>query len=176
MTERIATAEIESPIGPLLLGAVGRSLCLVEYADKPRAQKQLRRVGERLGLEAATGSTAALQQAEEELSAYFAGELSVFETLLQLAGTPFQLRVWNELLRIPAGETRSYAAIARSLGDPAATRAVGTANGANPISILVPCHRVVRTGGALGGYGGGLDRKRWLLDHERETSGAALFS
>ncbi len=117
-----------------------------------------------------------LAQLETELAAYFAGELTEFATPLAPQGTEFQRRVWDELVRIPFGETRSYAAIARSLGDPAATRAVGTANGANPLAIVVPCHRVVRTGGALGGYAGGLDAKRWLLDHERRCAGVTLFA
>lgn len=119
---------------------------------------------------------APLEQLEAELTAYFAGELTEFTSPLDPEGTDFQRRVWDELLRVPFGETRSYATIARALGDPAATRAVGTANGANPLAIVVPCHRVVRTGGALGGYAGGLEAKRWLLDHERRCAGVTLFA
>ncbi|NUM39799.1 MAG: methylated-DNA--[protein]-cysteine S-methyltransferase [Armatimonadetes bacterium] len=101
-----------------------------------------------------------------ELERYFHRELQRFETPIRLAGTPFERAVWEELLRIPFGETLSYAALAHRVGDPKATRAVGRANGANPLAIVVPCHRVVETGGGLGGYGGGLDRKRFLLDLE----------
>jgi O-6-methylguanine DNA methyltransferase len=118
---------------------------------------------------------APLVQLEAELAAYFLGELTEFATPIDPQGTPFQRSVWDQLMRIPCGETRSYGAIARALGDPKATRAVGTANGANPLAIVVPCHRVVRTGGALGGYAGGLEVKRWLLDHERLHAGAVLF-
>ncbi|MER5206496.1 methylated-DNA--[protein]-cysteine S-methyltransferase [Streptomyces sp. NPDC002825] len=105
-----------------------------------------------------------------QLDAYFAGELTEFELPLNLIGTPFQLRVWEQLLRIPYGETRTYGELAEELGNPGASRAVGLANGKNPVGIIVPCHRVVGAGGSLTGYGGGLDRKQRLLAFE---SGAA---
>jgi len=95
------------------------------------------------------------------------GERRVFDLPLRFSGTPFQERVWNALLAIPYGEVRSYLDIARALGDPKAVRAVGAANGSNPISIVVPCHRVIGSDGSIVGYGGGIDRKRWLLAHER---------
>lgn len=174
--DRLVTSRIDSPIGPLLLGAVGRSLCLVEYAEETRAERQLRRVAERIALEPCAGSSAVIDQTAEQLAEFFAGDRQEFSVPIEPVGTDFQRSVWAELLKIRLGETRSYGRIARTLGDPAATRAVGAANGANPISILVPCHRVVRTGGALGGYGGGLDRKRWLLDHEQRVAGATLFA
>jgi methylated-DNA-[protein]-cysteine S-methyltransferase len=102
----------------------------------------------------------------DQLEAYFAGELTTFDMPLKLSGTHFQLRVWSELQRIPYGETISYGELARRLGNPAAVRAVGLANGRNPITIVVPCHRVIGADGSLTGYGGGLERKAWLLDHE----------
>ncbi|MFD3941866.1 methylated-DNA--[protein]-cysteine S-methyltransferase [Streptomyces sp. NPDC058579] len=105
-----------------------------------------------------------------QLDAYFAGELTQFALPLNLIGTPFQLRVWESLCRIPYGETRTYGELAEELGNPGASRAVGLANGKNPVSIVVPCHRVVGASGSLTGYGGGLDRKRRLLAFE---SGAA---
>ena len=108
-----------------------------------------------------------LREAERQLRAYFAGELRQFDLPLEPAGTPFQQRVWTELLRIPYGETRSYMEVARSIGAPAAVRAVGAANGANPLPIVVPCHRVIGAGGKLVGYGGGLPLKRRLLALER---------
>ncbi|GGZ05387.1 methylated-DNA--protein-cysteine methyltransferase [Streptomyces poonensis] len=111
-------------------------------------------------------------EATEQLRAYFAGELKEFTLGLHLAGTPFQRTVWEELRRIPYGETRTYGELATTLGNPKASRAVGLANGRNPIGIIVPCHRVVGADGGLTGYGGGLPRKRRLLDFERE---AALF-
>jgi methylated-DNA-[protein]-cysteine S-methyltransferase len=112
--------------------------------------------------------------AREQLDAYFAGELSDFDLPLAPHGTPFQRRVWDELTRIPFGETISYSELARRLGDPKLVRAVGLANGRNPIAIVIPCHRVIGADGSLVGYGGGLDRKRWLLDHEAVASGRQL--
>ncbi|MFB6525309.1 MULTISPECIES: methylated-DNA--[protein]-cysteine S-methyltransferase [unclassified Streptomyces] len=115
-------------------------------------------------------------EAIRQLDAYFAGELTEFELPLNLIGTPFQLRVWEGLLRIPYGETRTYGELAEELGNPGASRAVGLANGKNPVSIIVPCHRVVGASGSLTGYGGGLDRKQRLLAFESGTAApAALF-
>lgn len=111
-------------------------------------------------------SSALLDRVEQQLSEYFAGSRTTFDLPLDPPGTPFQLRVWELLRRIPYGVTTSYGDLARRLGDPQATRAVGAANGKNPIPIIVPCHRVVGSKGELTGFGGGLDRKRWLLEHE----------
>ena len=103
---------------------------------------------------------------ERQLSEFFARERTRFDFPLDPKGTPFQRAVWNELLNIPFGETRSYLQIAKAIGRPTATRAVGAANGANPIPLIIPCHRVIGSNGKLTGYGGGLERKRWLLAHE----------
>jgi len=108
-----------------------------------------------------------LREAARQLRAYFAGDLRQFNLPLDLRGTDFQLRVWNQLLKIPYGETRSYSDIARAIHSPKAVRAVGAANGANPISIVVPCHRVIGSSGKLVGYGGGLPLKKRLLEMER---------
>lgn len=110
-----------------------------------------------------------LHQAVEQLERYFAGELHLFTCPLDMQGTPFQLAVWQELCRIPYGEKRTYGEIAQTIGRPSASRAVGAANGANPIAIIVPCHRVIGSNGALTGYGGGLPTKSWLLDLEGVT-------
>ncbi len=112
---------------------------------------------------------APLQQAMDELRRYFAGELVQFTCPLDLHGTLFQLAVWHEMLRIPYGETRTYGELARVLGRPAASRAVGAASGANPVAIIVPCHRVVGSNGSLTGYGGGLPTKEWLLVMEKRV-------
>ncbi|MER5307288.1 methylated-DNA--[protein]-cysteine S-methyltransferase [Streptomyces sp. NPDC002773] len=109
-------------------------------------------------------------EAIRQLDAYFANELTEFDLPLSMTGTPFQMRVWEQLLRIPYGETRTYGELAEELGNAGASRAVGLANGKNPVSIIVPCHRVIGAGGSLTGYGGGLDRKQRLLAFE---SGAA---
>lgn len=110
----------------------------------------------------------AFTDAVDQLTAYFAGDLLEFDLQLDLVGTEFQRRVWAALLTIPYGETRSYGEIAREIGSPGASRAVGLANGHNPIGIVVPCHRVIGSNGSLTGYGGGIDRKRQLLDMEKQ--------
>jgi methylated-DNA-[protein]-cysteine S-methyltransferase len=120
------------------------------------------------------GGDGPFDDARDQLDAYFAGEREEFDLPLALGGTPFQLRVWDELTRIPFAETISYKELALRLGDPKLVRAVGLANGRNPVSIVVPCHRVIGADGTLVGYGGGLERKRWLLDHEAVASGRRL--
>jgi methylated-DNA-[protein]-cysteine S-methyltransferase len=122
----------------------------------------------------ATPTDGPFDAVREQLDAYFAGELERFDVPLALHGTEFQLRVWDELVQIPFGETISYSELARRLGDPKLVRAVGTANGRNPVSIIVPCHRVIGADGSLVGYGGGLERKQWLLEHEAVASGRRL--
>jgi methylated-DNA-[protein]-cysteine S-methyltransferase len=113
------------------------------------------------------------REAKQQLKAYFAGKLRRFELELKGVGTPFQTKVWQALCNIPFGETESYGGLARRIGNANASRAVGLANGRNPIGIIVPCHRVVGASGALTGYGGGLERKQWLLTHEQRYSARA---
>jgi methylated-DNA-[protein]-cysteine S-methyltransferase len=110
---------------------------------------------------------AAFDEARRQLDEYFAGSRTAFDVRLELPGSPFQVEVWNALRAIPYGQTASYGEIARAIGRPPAVRAVGAANGRNPISIIVPCHRVIGAGGGLTGYGWGVERKAWLLEHER---------
>ncbi|WP_149830827.1 methylated-DNA--[protein]-cysteine S-methyltransferase [Streptomyces tailanensis] len=163
MNEQKKHTIIDSPYGPLTLVAddgVLSGLYMTEQRHRPPEES----FGER-------GDTL-FAETEEQLEAYFAGELKEFTLELRLSGTPFQRSVWQQLQRIPYGETRSYGELAESLGNPAASRAVGLANGKNPIGIIVPCHRVVGASGGLTGYGGGLDRKKRLLNFE---SGATLF-
>lgn len=113
-------------------------------------------------------SCAVLEQAKEQLTNYFSGALQVFDLPVWVNGTDFQRRVWDALKTIPYGETRSYSEIAARIEHPKAVRAVGSANGRNPVSLIVPCHRVINAGGGLGGYAGGLKFKEWLLNHEKE--------
>jgi methylated-DNA-[protein]-cysteine S-methyltransferase len=148
-----------SPVGDILLEAENGRLTGL----------YLRHDGKVVG-----GDDSVFDAAREQLDAYFAGELEEFDLPLALNGTPFQLRVWDELARIPFAETISYKELALRLGDLKLVRAVGLANGRNPISIVIPCHRVIGADGTLVGYGGGLDRKRWLLDHEAVASGRRL--
>ncbi|MFE1023795.1 methylated-DNA--[protein]-cysteine S-methyltransferase [Streptomyces sp. NPDC058818] len=154
---------IDSPYGLLTLVAEDGVLCGLYMTD------QRHRPAEETFGTAADGPFA---ETEEQLTAYFAGDLKDFTLDLRLNGTPFQRTVWDQLREIPYGETRTYGALADALGNPAASRAVGLANGRNPIGIIVPCHRVIGASGGLTGYGGGLERKQRLLDFER---GSALF-
>ena len=169
-SEQGATISIDwvvSPVGPLLLGATDEAVVLVEFATFDHLDVQLERLRKQLsGSFAHSPKHPLLAQLRRELAEYFTGARRQFDVPVRYHGSGFQESVWSALRNIPYGETCSYAAIARSLGDPKATRAVGMANGANPIAIVIPCHRVVNASGELGGYGGGRWRKQLLLDLE----------
>jgi len=158
---------VTTPLGPMLLGATPEAVCLLEFTDRRMLETQLKRLESRLGCVFVPGSNDVARGLEEELGQYFAGELRVFTTPLLTPGTPFQQRVWAGLREIPHGATRSYGEQARALGSPGAVRAVARANGDNRIAIVIPCHRVVGSDGSLTGYGGGVERKRFLLELER---------
>lgn len=160
---RIRTVVVDSPLGPLTLAATEAGLAGVHF-DRWRHAPPGRAPDAQGGMPASVA--ALLDGAASQLAEYFALRRTAFDLPLALEGTPFQRRVWEALLAIPFGETSSYGAIARRLGDAGAARAVGAANGRNPVAIIVPCHRVVGSAGALTGYGGGMERKRWLLVHE----------
>jgi O-6-methylguanine DNA methyltransferase len=166
-TEGAFVCLLPTPLGPMVAAATTRGVCLLEFAEPDRLEKQLEalRRGSRLVL--ARGESDHLEELRTEIAAYFAGGRRSFEVAVDARGTPFQQRVWAELRRIPFGETRSYASVARALSCPGGVRAVGQANGRNPVAIVLPCHRVVNAGGGLGGYGGGLWRKRRLLALEQ---------
>lgn len=167
MSESLFLDRVNTPVGELLLVAdAGGALRMLEFHDRPQRWRpefkrrfdgaEFREKRNPFGLAA-------------KLKRYFAGELSALDEIETAAqGTAFQRACWKNLRKIPAGTTTSYGALARKLGKPQAMRAVGLANGANPIAVVVPCHRVVGSDGSLTGYGGGLERKRWLLDHERK--------
>lgn len=150
-----AQRTISSPLGDLLLTASETGVTGVYFPTSRMQPRSLRR-----------GTNDLLNRVAAQLQEYFAGTRTTFDLPLEPSGTDFQLSVWELLRKIPYGVTTSYGELARRLGDPKATRAVGAANGANPIPIIVPCHRVVGSKGELTGFGGGLDRKRWLLEHE----------
>jgi methylated-DNA-[protein]-cysteine S-methyltransferase len=155
---------IDSPIGPLALAGRGRvltNLRMVQQTHEPN----------RTGW---VPDDRAFPEVVDQLGAYFAGKRTDFDLELGLAGSEFQRRVWRALLTIPYGETRSYGQVAEQIGASGAARAVGLANGRNPIAIIVPCHRVIGASGSLTGYGGGLDRKRSLLELERRRQSATL--
>lgn len=170
----ITTSILESPLGPLLVGAVEAGVCLLEFSDPERAAGQVKAMERLLGLASVPGEHRWLTQLQAELTRYFERALQSFAVPMVAPGTPFQESVWNALRTIPYGQTWSYETLAERAGHPGACRAVGTANGRNRLAILIPCHRVVNKGGGLGGYGGGLWRKRILLDLEvgRNASGA----
>ncbi|MDQ6705010.1 MAG: methylated-DNA--[protein]-cysteine S-methyltransferase [Acidobacteriota bacterium] len=155
MLESMFYSKIESPIGELLLTADARGLTGLLMNAKAKIPD-----------ESSHRNDAVFHEAKRQIDAYFAGALKVFDLPIVFTGTPFQNDVWKALCDIPFGETLSYGSLARRVGRPAASRAVGAANGRNPISIIVPCHRVIGADGSLTGYGGGMDRKRWLLHHE----------
>lgn len=170
----VCVTRILTPLGPMVAAAGDAGLCLIEFADRPMLETNLRRVQRRLGCAIAPGEHPYIAAIERELGEYFAGARRAFDVPLCLAGSPFQRTVWDQLLAIPFGETTSYDAIARRIERPAARRAVGRANGDNRMAIVVPCHRVVGSDGALTGYGGGLWRKQWLLEHERAAARGAI--
>lgn len=156
---------LSTPLGRLwLLADTDRYLQAVEWDDHPERLERFLRQRHR---GRAILRDAPLPALDAAFTAYFAGAVRALDRLpLAIGGTPFQQRVWTCLRHIPAGETRSYAALAQAIGCPTAVRAVGLANGSNPLALVVPCHRVIGSGGSLTGYGGGLERKRWLLAHE----------
>ncbi len=165
----VTSRTIDSPVGPLTLAGDGRTITnlrMVDQTHPPSDQVDW------------SPQPSAFPEAVEQLRAYFDGELTEFDLTLDMRGTPFQRRVWRALTEIPYGETESYGELARRVGQPGAARAVGMANGHNPIAIIVPCHRVIGADGSLTGYGGGLDRKRTLLqlEQDHDTPRLALSS
>ncbi len=157
MQTTVLFSTMTSPIGELTLTSDGDALTGL-YMQRHKHRAEDSRGGRR--------DDGALKKVRTQLSAYFAGELREFALPLAAQGTDFQQKVWRALCDIPYGKTISYGELARRIGQPSAVRAVGLANGKNPISIIVPCHRVIGADGSLTGYGGGLERKRWLLAHE----------
>jgi methylated-DNA-[protein]-cysteine S-methyltransferase len=174
---KLSRAILPTPIGDMLALSSDEGLCALEFTG-PR--QRLTRLERRLAkwfpphdIEDRDSKT--IVRTRAWLRGYFDGKAADVDLPLDMRGAAFEKKVWKELLRIPAGETTSYGAIAKRLGAPGASRAVGLANGANPVAIIVPCHRVIGSTGSLTGYGGGLERKTWLIDHERRWRGGMLF-
>ena len=164
---------IQSPAGELVAGATPEGCCVCEFHDRGGVDRIRARVERRHRMEMEKGSHPLIDNMEAQLVEYFDGMRTEFDLILDLKGTPFELAVWKQLLAIPYGETRAYGEIANILGKPGAARAVGRANGSNFLAIIVPCHRVIQEDGSLRGYGGGLWRKKLLLDLERAHAPAA---
>ena len=163
---KLVRTSIGTPLGSMVAVANEAALYLLEFENRVALTGELRRLERDFGL-IGLGSNTVLETLVSELGDYFAGESAVFQLPTVQHGTAFEEDVWQSLKQIPAGQTRSYGDIAGTLGQPEKSREVGKANGANSISIIVPCHRVIGADGSLVGYGGGLWRKKWLLDHER---------
>ena len=158
---------IETPLGAMLAIADDQGLRLLEFVDRRAMERELSILRKRLHTNVVPGEHKHLDAIRSQLADYFSGKNLEFNVPVAPVGSPFQLRAWELLRSIPAGETRSYSWMAKKLGDVEMRRAVGRANGDNMMCIIIPCHRVIRADGSLCGYGGGLWRKKWLLDHER---------
>jgi AraC family transcriptional regulator of adaptative response/methylated-DNA-[protein]-cysteine methyltransferase len=159
----------DTPLGPMVAVADEIGLYLLEFVDRRGLEREVECLRLKTKLAIIPGKTEPIHLIENELTQYFKGTLQEFKTPLLLLGSPFQKQVWDELKKIPFGETRSYSQIALAISRPCAFRAVAQANGANQVAIVIPCHRVINANGDLGGYGGGIARKKWLLDHERRN-------
>ena len=172
VAEKFNLSRAATPLGEAVIVSDDAGALRLFYWDDPshRWEAALRRRYGEVTLRTKDGGF------DRALSRYFAGDIAVLDTLkVAFAGSPFQNRVWNALRRIPGGTTTSYGALAKTIGAPNAVRAVGLANGQNPVGLVVPCHRVIGSDGSLTGYGGGLERKRWLIEHEAHHAGAPAF-
>lgn len=166
---------INTPLGTIVAIADQDALLMLEFFDRRIFGNEVEFVVRATSGTLHVGENAVTAQITAELESFFAGRSAIFETPLTLHGTDFVQSVWRALVTVPAGETRSYGALSRDLGNPRAVRAVAQANGANRLAVIVPCHRIIGADGSLTGYGGGLWRKRWLLDHEARHFGHGLL-
>jgi len=167
----IKKTTIETPIGMMVAGATKEGLCLLEFSERKSIQSEMEEIAGLLEATVEEGSNKYIRMVKKQLKEYFKGKRKEFTIPLITPGTEFQKSVWNELIRIPFGTTRTYHEQAESLNNPGSVRAVAHANASNRIAIVIPCHRVIGADGHLVGYGGGLEKKQWLLDHERKYSG-----
>ena len=162
-------SRFDTPIGSMLAVADASALYLLEFTERKNLQKEIDRMAPMV-----EGKTAPLLQIQEELASYFAGSLAFFKTPFVAQGSSFQELVWERLKNIPFGETLSYSELASAIKKPSARRAVAKANSTNQLALIIPCHRVIHQNGKLGGYAGGVHRKKWLLEHEQKFK--KLFS
>lgn len=168
--ERMSVAWIKTPIGQMVAVSRDEAICCLKFADTSDFTQEEERLSKKMGCQVVNNETASLCSLIRELERYFKGDLKVFQTpMIFHSGTPFQKRVWGELAKIPYGTTRSYGEIAIAIDKPTAYRAVAQANGANPLAIVIPCHRVINSDGKLGGYSSGLSKKKHLLTLESKN-------
>lgn len=160
----LKSAYIETKLGTMIAIADNEALCLLEFVDGKGVENEVKRLKATI----TPGENDIIKNITEEMTRYFAGDSMVFKTPMHVTGSPFQKMVWEQLCKIPAGETRSYLQVAKSIHAPKACRAVARANASNQLAIIIPCHRVINANNAIGGYGGGVPRKQWLLDHEKK--------
>lgn len=166
----LKSAWLDTPLGPMVVVSDEKVLYLLEFVDRRGLEREIERLRQKTKSIIVPGSTDPITSIQAELDKYFDATLKVFETPIAESGTPFQKRTWEQLRKIPTGQTRSYADIAKEIGQPLAYRAVARANGSNQLAIIIPCHRVINTNGDLGGYAGGIERKKWLLCHEKSVN------
>jgi len=163
----ILISRLTTPLGPMFVCATDKGVCLLEFVDRRMLETEFKDLQQLLKAQIITGENQHIKQAKQEVTEYFDGKRRDFDVKLHTPGTEFQNRVWTALFNIPYGETTTYQQQSESINNPKAVRAVASANGSNRISIIIPCHRVIGKNGKLAGYGGGLERKRWLIDHEQ---------
>jgi AraC family transcriptional regulator of adaptative response/methylated-DNA-[protein]-cysteine methyltransferase len=167
----IRFATIETPIGEMTVAATKEGICMLEFAEPSGRGADINRLAFIYNMETIHGTNRHIRALRKQLKEYFKGKRKEFSVQLFYQGSEFQKSVWQLLLKIPFGKTITYMSLAESLGNPKAIRATANATGSNPLAIVIPCHRVIGSDGNLTGYGGGLERKRWLIDHERKYSG-----
>lgn len=166
---QLIKTEFRTPLGTMIAIADNNYVYLLQFTDMPKLARHIQKLQQRLQATIEPGSNAVTKQLEQELAQYFAGTLHSFTVPIKTNGTPFQLRTWQALQTVPYGTTASYAQLAHMVYHPTAHRAVANANGNNDIIIIIPCHRIIRHGGQPGGYGAGVERKQWLIEHEAQS-------
>lgn len=168
-SQMIIIHRFTTPLGPMFVCATERGVCLLEFTDHQRLETELRDLQRLLNARILSGENSHTRQAAKEMSEYFSGTRQQFDLLLDAPGSDFQRSVWQALCAVPYGQTSHYQALSSQIGKPHAVRAVAAANGANRIAIVIPCHRIIGKEGAMTAYGGGLARKKWLIEHERKS-------
>jgi len=167
--DKVYASTISTPIGTMLVLETQRGICLLEFADRKELEHEIQAFLQKAKGKLFEGGDNFFALLSEELDAYFRDSSSPFSVPLDMFGSEFQKQLWKTLIEIPVGQTRSYSQVAEMIGKPQAIRAMGHANARNPIAIVIPCHRLIGVNGSLKGYGGGIWRKEWLLQHERQT-------